>query len=80
MEDDNDNGNNHNSEMALMMKEISWKAKAMITMIKAIMIIKINSEQLKQIAMQFQSTGNNINWRGVWNKALSDFWRNVKFS
>ena len=20
------------------------------------------------------------NWRGVWNKALSDFWRNVKFS
>ena len=61
MEDDNDNGNNHNSEMALMMKEISWKAKAMITMIKAIMIIKINSEQLKQIAMQFQSTGNNMN-------------------
>ena len=58
MEDDNDNGNDHNSEMALMMKEISWKAKAMI---KAIMIIKINSEQLKQIAMQFQSTGDNIN-------------------
>ena len=22
--------------------------------------------------------GNN--WRGVWNKALSDFWYNVKFS
>ena len=22
----------------------------------------------------------NINWRGVWNKALSDFWCNVKFS
>ena len=21
-----------------------------------------------------------INWRGVWNKALSDFWCNVKFS
>ena len=20
------------------------------------------------------------NWRGVWNKALSDFWCNVKFS
>ena len=20
------------------------------------------------------------NWRGVWNKALSDFWYNVKFS
>ena len=71
MEDDNDNGNDHNSEMALTMKEISWKAKAMI---KAIMIIKINSEQLKQIAMQFQSTGNNINCRGTWIKVLSDFW------
>ena len=22
----------------------------------------------------------NFNWRGVWNKALSDFWCNVKFS
>ena len=21
-----------------------------------------------------------FNWRGVWNKALSDFWYNVKFS
>ena len=23
---------------------------------------------------------NNKYWRGVWNKALSDFWCNVKFS
>ena len=24
--------------------------------------------------------GSHSNWRGVWNKALSDFWCNVKFS
>ena len=33
-------------------------------------VAKINNKRLGLIS----------NWRGVWNKALSDFWCNVKFS
>ena len=28
----------------------------------------------------FDAFYHSFNWRGVWNKALSDFWCNVKFS
>ena len=30
--------------------------------------------------IQTRLNGQYNNWRGVWNKALSDFWCNVKFS
>ena len=46
-------------------------------------MIYLLSLQYLLININFNDLGNKLsssNWRGVWNKALSDFWCNVKFS
>ena len=37
-------------------------------------------EEFTTVLLVNQPNNLPINWRGVWNKALSDFWCNVKFS
>ena len=44
---------------------------------------KIEGLQNSTIIFEVTSAKHAVlrnNWRGVWNKALSDFWCNVKFS
>ena len=62
-----------------IMEEVPWHSYPKQLYLRGIWNSTIN-ERFPYLLSDQNWCGSQDNWRGVWNKALSDFWCNVKFS